>query len=136
MKQKPLDFMADLKNWRKFKKEMCDSCIGLCCYNMPVEVRASDLLRMGILTDFEMEMEERDMVKEALKHPGVARYTRSIEKFTLSQKIDTSCYFLDSNGRCTVYDKRPDTCREHPEKGPKPGSCAYYPRDPRAVYGT
>ncbi|HEY4665448.1 MAG TPA: YkgJ family cysteine cluster protein, partial [Comamonas sp.] len=27
--------------------------------------------------------------------------------------------------RCTVYEKRPETCRLHPKKGPKPGWCAY-----------
>jgi Fe-S-cluster containining protein len=27
--------------------------------------------------------------------------------------------------RCTVYDKRPNTCRLHPQVGPKPGYCPY-----------
>lgn len=128
MKKNPEDFLNDLKNWRKFKKGMCDSCIGLCCY-MPVEVRIEDLYRMGVLTDFDRESSEREQMKAALAHPGVDRYTGSIEKFVLSQKMNNSCYFLDANGRCTVYENRPDTCRNHPEIGPKPGSCAYYPRE-------
>jgi Fe-S-cluster containining protein len=125
MKKNPIDFLNNLHNWRPFKKELCDSCIGLCCY-MPVEVRTSDLIRMGLLEEFHLELEERHLVKEALKHPGVDRYTKSTEKFTLTQKPSGSCYFLNKEGRCTIYEERPETCRNHPKVGPKPGFCAYY----------
>jgi Fe-S-cluster containining protein len=27
--------------------------------------------------------------------------------------------------RCTVYDKRPNTCRLHPQVGPRPNHCPY-----------
>ncbi|MEX8496351.1 YkgJ family cysteine cluster protein, partial [Leptothrix ochracea] len=27
--------------------------------------------------------------------------------------------------RCTVYEQRPNTCRKHPQVGPKPGYCPY-----------
>jgi Fe-S-cluster containining protein len=53
------------------------------------------------------------------------RYTPSSEKFTLKQKSDGSCYFLDQNKKCTQYINRPDTCRNHPQVGPRPGFCAY-----------
>jgi Fe-S-cluster containining protein len=127
MKMKPLDLISDLKLWRKYKKGMCESCIGLCCY-LPVEVKLADLLRIGILTDFHLEMSERDMVREALKHPAINRYTKSTEKFTFNQKLNSSCFYLDETGDCSIYENRPDTCRNHPEVGPKPGSCAYYPK--------
>nr|WP_256595704.1 YkgJ family cysteine cluster protein [Chromobacterium violaceum] len=27
--------------------------------------------------------------------------------------------------RCTIYERRPNTCRNHPKVGPKPNFCAY-----------
>ncbi|MFO6335145.1 YkgJ family cysteine cluster protein, partial [Pseudomonas aeruginosa] len=36
---------------------------------------------------------------------------------------------LDRKTRlCTIYARRPDTCRNHPRIGPRPGYCAYRPR--------
>jgi Fe-S-cluster containining protein len=116
--------LDDLNRWSKYKKDMCKSCEGLCCY-MPVEVKLSDLVRLEVLTEFHLELPEKEQIKDALKHPAVARYTPSTEKFTLTQKPDGSCYFLDPNKRCTHYSLRPDTCKNHPQIGPKPGFCAY-----------
>jgi len=128
MKKNPLDFLNDLKNWQKFKKELCQNCIGLCCY-MPVEITNHDLLRMGIFTEFDLEhCNEFELAKIAKKNPGIDRYTASTKKYTLSQKPNGSCYFLNSEGQCTQYELRPDTCRNHPQIGPKPGHCAYYPK--------
>lgn len=118
------EHLKDLSRWTLYKKGMCDSCEGLCCY-MPVEVKTTDLVRLGILVEFHLELSEREQIKEALKHPGVARYTPSTEKFTLTQKHDNSCYFLDQNKRCTTYETRPETCRNHPKIGPRPNYCAY-----------
>lgn len=114
--------------WTRYKKGMCESCEGLCCY-MPVELKVPDLVRMGILVDFHLELSEKEQIKEALKHPAVARFTPSTGKFTLAQQPDSRCYFLDKNKRCTIYDVRPDTCRNHPQIGPKPGFCAYMKKE-------
>lgn len=96
---------------------------------MPVEVRTSDLIRMGILIDFHLELPLKEQIKEALKHPSVIRYTPSTEKFTLAQKPDGACFFLDKNKKCTIYGDRPDTCRNHPQIGPRPGFCAYMKKE-------
>lgn len=96
---------------------------------MPVEVMASDLVRMGILDEFYLDSSLKEQTKEALKHPGVTRYTPSNEKYTLTQKQDTSCYFLDANKRCSVYENRPDTCRNHPKIGTRPNYCAYMKKE-------
>lgn len=122
------EHLKDLRLWTHFKKGMCESCEGLCCY-MPVEAKISDLIRMGILAEFHLEMSVKEQIKDALKHPGITRYTASTEKFTLAQKPDASCFFLDSNKRCTQYDVRPDTCRNHPKIGPRPGFCAYMKKE-------
>lgn len=118
------EHLNDLSGWTRYKKGLCETCTGLCCY-MPVEVRVSDLIRLKILDEFHLELSLREQIKDALKHPGVLRYTPSSEKFTLKQKPDGACYFLDQNKRCTQYNERPDTCRNHPQIGPRPGFCAY-----------
>ncbi|MBC7429975.1 MAG: YkgJ family cysteine cluster protein [Bacteriovorax sp.] len=122
------EHLKDFSRWTLYKKGMCDSCEGLCCY-MPVEVKTSDLIRLGILAEFHLEMTLKEQIKDALKHPGVQRYTASTEKFTLTQKSDSTCFFLDSNKRCTQYDIRPDTCRNHPKVGPRPDFCAYMKKE-------
>ncbi len=118
------EHLNNLDRWTKYRKGLCESCLGLCCY-MPVEVKVQDLIRLNILDEFHLELSEREMVKDALKHPAVLRYTPSTEKFTLKQKPDGSCFFLDDEKRCTRYHVRPDTCRNHPQIGPRPGFCAY-----------
>lgn len=113
-----------LDRWTAYKKGLCDSCEGLCCY-MPVEVKVPDLIRLGILVDFHLELSEKEQIKEALKDRAVTRYTPSTGKFTLAQKPDSSCVFLGADKKCTRYQDRPDTCRNHPQIGPRPGFCAY-----------
>lgn len=89
----------------------------------------ADLVRLGILDEFHLESSLKEQVKEALKHPALTRYTPSTEKYTLTQKPDNSCYFLDANKRCTQYEIRPDTCRNHPKIGPRPNFCAYMKKE-------
>jgi Fe-S-cluster containining protein len=122
------ELLKDLNRWTHYKKGMCETCEGPCCY-MPVEVKTSDLIRLGILANFHLELTLKEQIKDALKHPGVKRYTPSTEKYTLSQKPDSSCFFLDSQKRCSQYDSRPDTCRNHPKIGPKAGFCAYMKKE-------
>jgi len=124
MKKNIQVILDDLNRWTKYKKDMCQSCEGLCCY-MPVEVKVHDLIRLGILTDFHLELSAKEQIKDALNHPAVARFTPSTEKFTLKQNPDGSCFFLTEDKRCSHYTNRPDTCRNHPQIGPRPGFCAY-----------
>jgi len=51
--------------------------------------------------------------------------------FTLTRMANGDCLYLDRQTRlCTVYAKRPDTCRNHPRIGPRPGYCAYQQKSP------
>jgi len=52
----------------------------------------------------------------------------------LVRMSNNDCYYLDRKSRlCTIYDKRPDTCRNHPKIGPRPGYCAYKPKEVERV---
>jgi hypothetical protein len=42
---------------------------------------------------------------------------------------NNDCLYLDRKSRlCTIYAECPDTCRNHPKIGPRPGYCAYKPK--------
>ena len=65
-------------------------------------------------------------VEMLLKARLIDHFNPKHEIFTMARRAGGDCNFLDKNTRrCTVYEKRPETCRLHPKKGPKPGFCAY-----------
>lgn len=66
-------------------------------------------------------------IARKLKQQGVIEhYNLSQGKFTLARRPNLDCIFLEAQSRiCTIYDKRPEICRNHPAIGPKPGYCPY-----------
>jgi Fe-S-cluster containining protein len=108
--------------WREWKKGLCDNCQAFCC-RMPVEVTPSDLIRMGLCVEFDMELGSKHILKTYRSQ--IKSFSKSSGKYTLEQRINRDCLYLDANRRCTIYERRPDTCRLHPAAGPRPGFCAY-----------
>lgn len=55
----------------------------------------------------------------------ISSYREGTDLFMLTQKANGDCYFLDLKTRfCTVYDKRPSTCRNFPAiQGTRQGFC-------------
>lgn len=91
---------------------------------MPVEVKLSDLIRLQLVTEDEAAGSIKKMAKRLIKDGLIVSYRQGTEFFMLSQKANRDCIFLDSKTRlCTVYEKRPDTCRDFPSIGPRPGFC-------------
>jgi hypothetical protein len=41
-----------LDTWAKYTADMCHSCMSSCC-TLPVEARIGDLIRIGVVDDFE-----------------------------------------------------------------------------------
>ncbi|WP_341708200.1 YkgJ family cysteine cluster protein [Halopseudomonas sp.] len=117
-----------LDTWQKYRKGLCDSCNASCC-TLPVEVRIDDLIRLGLVDEFEREEPLKQIAKRLQREGVVERFHQTSSIFTLSRMSNDDCLFLDTRSRrCTVYDKRPTTCRNHPQIGPRPGYCAYRPR--------
>lgn len=117
-----------LETWCKYKKGLCADCRASCC-TMPTEVRVDDLIRMGVLEAFAVEEPAKEIAKRLKKAGLIAHFNFKSEKFTLTRMANDDCFYLDGlTRRCTIYDKRPDTCRNHPQIGPRPGYCAYVPR--------
>ena len=114
--------------WIKYERTMCSSCVSSCC-TMPVEVRFNDLLRLGLVQEFEREEPRKNIAKRLQKEGIVERFHQKSEIFTLLRMGNNDCLYLDRKTRlCTVYDLRPETCRNHPKIGPRPGFCAYKPK--------
>ncbi|MFP5518587.1 MAG: YkgJ family cysteine cluster protein [Bdellovibrionia bacterium] len=110
--------------WRVYKKGMCQGCWGACC-TMPVEIKLSDLERLGIVSQDEAEGSIKKLTKRLIKEGVISSYRQGTGLFMLTQKANGDCYFLDSQTRlCTVYESRPDTCRDFPEhKGTRVSFC-------------
>jgi uncharacterized protein len=110
--------------WKKYDATKCTLCRANCC-SMPVEVKASDLIRLEIASVDELDNSIKKMAKRLKKEGYISSYREGTENFMLTQKSNSDCYFLDSNTRlCTVYEKRPDTCRQFPSQmGTRVGYC-------------
>jgi len=118
-----------LDTWTRYRSGLCDSCVANCC-TMPVEVRIVDLVRLQLVDPFEAEHDAPKQTAKRLERAGLIEhfnFKRSI--FTLARRASGDCLFLDpSTRRCTVYERRPETCRRHPQVGPRPGYCPYRER--------
>lgn len=114
--------------WVRYKKGLCDTCMAGCC-TLVVEITHSDMVRLGLTDEWEIENCLKDLIKRLKKEKIIKRYNAKTEKFVLAQKRGTDCVFLDRNRRCQYYEKRPDVCRNHPEvAGPRKGFCPYMPK--------
>ena len=114
-----------LYTWRKYRDGLCDDCMANCC-KLTLELKVPDLLRMGVIDEFTAGEPIKKIAKHLKKEGFVRLFNLKTEIFTMAQKENRDCLFLDDETRkCTIYDKRPDTCLNHPEVGPRPGFCAY-----------
>ena len=117
-----------LDTWAKYRSGMCLGCMAGCC-TLPVEVRISDLIRIGLVDEFERDEPAKNIARRLQKEGVVERFNQKSGIFTLARMSNNDCLYLDRKSRrCTIYDKRPDTCRNHPHVGPRPGYCAYKPQ--------
>jgi len=109
--------------WARYQNGMCEGCWGGCC-TLPVEVSAFDLLRLKLITEDEASASLKKVARR-LKSEGLVRAFNSRSGiFTLEQRAGRDCVFLHPQTRlCTVYEKRPEVCRQFPKIGPRPGFC-------------
>ncbi|MCJ8170220.1 YkgJ family cysteine cluster protein [Atopomonas sediminilitoris] len=114
--------------WIRYEKGLCKGCQAACC-NLPVEARLGDLIRLGVADEFERGEPLKNIAKRLLKEGVVEHFQARTKLFTLARVSNGDCLYLDQKTRlCTVYDKRPETCRNHPQVGPRPGYCAFKPQ--------
>lgn len=118
--------------WVKYKKNMCDGCYSHCC-QLPVEASAYDLIRLGLTNEEEAGLSLSTLAKRLKASKVIQHFQPKSQLFVLSQKANMDCQFLDQERLCTVYDKRPEVCRQFPKIGPSPGSCPHRPKTYRNV---
>lgn len=115
----------NLKNWIKYKPSLCKQCMATCC-SLPVEIDGSDLVRMELIDAFELEEPAKKIAKRLFKEGVIEHFHAKTGVYTLTRLANGDCLYLDQhNRRCTIYNKRPETCRNHPQVGPRPGYCAF-----------
>jgi len=119
---------ADIDNvstWVKYSAKLCKNCVANCC-RLPVEVMLTDLVRIGVIDEFEQDGNAKKIAKRLKKEGVIEHFYQKKGLFTLTRMANGDCLFLDSTVRnCTIYEKRPDTCRNHPHIGPRAGFCAF-----------
>ena len=114
-----------LETWARYSKGLCRDCRATCC-TLPVEVRIEDLIRLGLVDAFEREEPAKNIARRLGKAGIVEHFNHKHGLFTLTRLANGDCLYLDRQTRlCSVYERRPDTCRNHPQIGPRPGYCAY-----------
>lgn len=116
--------------WKPYREGLCNACNAACC-TMPVEVRASDLVRLGLIDEDELRASPKKVFNKLARQGILKSYRAATGLFMLVQKSNDDCVFLGTDRLCTVYERRPDVCREFPKIGPRPGYC---PADPKTNY--
>jgi uncharacterized protein len=84
---------------------------------MPVEVKIEDLVRLEKISEDDVHISRRKLVTRLKKEGLIQSYRDSTQLFTLSQRPNGDCLFLDEKTRlCRVYNKRPNVCRQFPKQ--------------------
>lgn len=108
--------------WVKFRPSLCDGCTSLCC-SLPLEVDQEDLLRLGLITEDEVEGNLKKVARRLQSEGKIRSFRASTGLFMIAQKQNGECIFLNDKKQCSVYENRPRVCRDFPAIGPRPGYC-------------
>jgi uncharacterized protein len=108
--------------WQPYRKGMCEGCWAGCC-TLPLEVSASDLIRLGLITEEEAAISLKEVARKLTKMKIIQAYSAKAQLFVIEQVGGRDCIYLGKDRRCTVYEKRPEVCRTFPKIGPRPGFC-------------
>ena len=85
----------------------------------------TDLVRLGLVDENTHLISPKKVAAQLIKDGIVQSYRDRTGLFMLAQKSTRACIYLGDDARCTVYEKRPDTCRNFPQVGPRSGFCPH-----------
>lgn len=83
---------------KRTSKEECMTCNSFCCRNLAMAIGRPENKR---------EIED---LKWQLHFDTVKVYIHNRRWYLW---IEGTCMYLSSNGRCKIYDRRPDICKKH-----------------------
>jgi uncharacterized protein len=119
---------ARLESWQRYTPRLCDTCHATCC-SLAAEVTLSDLIRLGFVDPFMADEPPNTLARTLLRQRHIEHYHHRSGRYTLARNANGDCALLDPlSRRCRHYANRPDTCRNHPQIGPRPGYCPWQQR--------
>lgn len=94
----------------------CSRCPAYCCSYDRIEVSKKDIKRLARHFGIEYEKAKKKFTKKWDDEERILRHRDD-------HIFDSVCRFLDQDSRrCTIYEARPDVCREYPDGL----TCGYY----------
>ena len=104
-------------DWERYLNFRCTGC-GNCCRRTQVLVTDEDVRRIERgtrrrIADF-LRFVPEDEVGLEKRNPWWIRFEGGRGVMALRHRRGGACVFLDNEDRCTIYEHRPVTCREHP----------------------
>ena len=87
-------------------KYTCEGCPALCCSDLEEPITRPN------------SREEVDNLKWELHFSNTKVFIRNSRWYKLTMGV---CRYLDENNLCSIYEDRPQVCRDH-----NPPSCEYY----------
>src|ERR1700677_264345 len=99
--------------WVKYKTGLCNGCVAGCC-TLPVEVSASDLIRLELITEEEAAVSLKAVARKLFASKTIQAFNNKSQLFVLEQRHGRDCLYLSPDRLCTVYAKRPEVCRKFP----------------------
>lgn len=94
MEENNKDLNEDEKN-----KLLCQGCNSECCKYLSIEINTPE------------DEEDFEDIKWYAAHKNVSVYVDEDNEWHVEFK--TSCDYLDKDGLCSIYNKRPNICREY-----------------------
>lgn len=95
----------------------CSKCPGYCCSYPLIEVSRADVARLAKHHDLDYETAE-----ERFTYYDKSEKVRGLRK-RKDEHFKSICRFFDAKERrCTVYEARPEACRDYPYSK----TCGYY----------
>src|SRR3954462_10518815 len=76
--------------WKQYKRGMCEGCWAGCC-TLPVEVSASDLIRLELVSEEEAAGSMKAVAKRLTKDRIIQAYSAKSQLFVLEQRYGQDC---------------------------------------------
>jgi len=100
----------------------CLKCPGYCCSYPNIHVQPKDLKRLAAHFKVSEEVAEKRYLKKGFKEEGMKKRPLVL-RHQKDEHFSTICWFFDTEKRrCTIYEARPEICREYPGRK----RCGYY----------
>jgi len=83
----------------KSRKNYCRGCDSMCCRYFTVPLETPE------------DADDFDAMQWYILHEGISIYVDDEGDWYVN--VDVRCRALDDDGRCRIYRRRPDICRDH-----------------------